>query len=431
MSPRVLIETYGCTLNQADSEMIGLLLEGGGYEVEFGRYDARNDFDYVIVNTCTVKAPTEQKALLRLSRLKFLGKRLMVAGCMAGANPEKVRDAVPEASLIAPYRIGKVCEALDRMKNGETVTYTERHVEDKLALAGRSRSESPVIAKVAIADGCLSDCSFCETRFARGPLNSFSGRLILESIRSSVARGAREIDVTAQDVGAYGMDKKTNIAELVAKASLISGDFRIRVGMLNPEHLHKYFDELVDAYGSGKVYKFIHLPVQSGSDNVLKSMGRGYTAEEFAERVGELRRKIPGISLETDVMVGYPTETRSDFEETVELIKKIKPEVSNVSRFSVRPHARASKLKQICSEEIKMRSIEMSALVRSIQEKGRREFIGRELKVLVTEKNRGSPAGRSDSYMQVVLEGADVPLGDFVSAKITGSTFAYLLGRIG
>jgi threonylcarbamoyladenosine tRNA methylthiotransferase CDKAL1 len=428
MSPRVLIETYGCTLNQADSEIMGSLLKDRGYEVDYGTYDSRKSCDYVIVNTCTVKAPTEQKALLRISRLKALGKRLVVAGCMAGANAKKIADAAPEASLIAPYSIGKICDALDLIKKGERATYTEPSAEDKPALSTNSNPLSPMIARIPISDGCLSNCSFCETKAARGPLNSFSEKRILDLVRSSVARGAREMDLTAQDTGAYGLDRKTNIAELVAKASLIDGDFRIRIGMLNPEHLHKYFDDLVKAYGSEKVYKFIHLPLQSGSDSVLNDMGRRYSAEAFGSYVRELRKKIPGISLETDIIVGYPTETKDDFNETVELIKEVKPEVSNVSRFSARPHARATKLKQVCSEEIKRRSIGMSSLVRSIQEKSRRSFVGSELKVLITEKNSRSFVGRSENYLQVAVKGEKFSLGEFAEIRITDSTFAYLIG---
>jgi MiaB/RimO family radical SAM methylthiotransferase len=246
----------------------------------------------------------------------------------------------------------------------------------------------------------------------------------------SVAKGTKEIELTAQDTGAYGIDKKTNIAELLEKASRIQGDFRIRVGMLNPEHLHWYFDDLVEAYRNEKIYKFIHLPVQSGSDSVLESMGRRYTADDFADQVSELRRSIPGIAIETDIIVGYPTETKADFDQTVDLLRKVRPEVSNISRFSARPHAEASKLKQMRSEEAKRRSVEISEVVKSIQEDERKAFIGREMKVLVTEKDGVSLAGRNESYLQVALEGGGVGLGDFTKAKITGSTFAYLVGRV-
>ena len=189
--------------------------------------------------------------------------------------------------------------------------------------------------------------------------------------------------------------------------------------MLNPEHLHWYFDELMEAYRSEKVYKFMHLPVQSGSDSVLRSMGRRYTSAEFADQVSEIRKRIPGISVETDIIVGYPTETRGDFEETLGLMREVRPEVSNISRFSSRPHTEASRLKQMRSEEAKRRSIEISELVRSIQEEARKEFVGRELKVLVTEKEGVSLSGRSEGYLQVALNGGGVALGDFASARIT------------
>ncbi|MEM3482780.1 MAG: MiaB/RimO family radical SAM methylthiotransferase, partial [Candidatus Micrarchaeaceae archaeon] len=332
----------------------------------------------------------------------------------------------PNASIINTMSIARITEAAFNALAGNRGIYVSKSISDKLSLYTPQNS---VVARVPISEGCLSNCTFCETKFARGPLNSFSEELILKAIKDSLAHGAKEIELTAQDTGAYGIDKKTNIAELLEKATEIEGDFKIRLGMLNPEHLHRYFDRLVEAYRSDKLYKFVHLPVQSGSNSVLKDMKRNYTAEEFERYVKELRSKIKGISIETDMIVGYPTETRSDFEESIALIQNTRPEITNVSKFGARPHAEASRLKQLENSEIKARSIKMSRLVRQIQSELRGALVGTVQKVLVTEENARSFTGRTESYISVafVKPVTNVSIGTYAVAKIHRSTSACLL----
>ncbi|MEM3572418.1 MAG: tRNA (N(6)-L-threonylcarbamoyladenosine(37)-C(2))-methylthiotransferase [Candidatus Micrarchaeaceae archaeon] len=427
MQKRAIIETYGCTLNQADSDIMAGILSSAGIIVEQGRYEGNGSgYDYVIVNTCTVKTPTEQKILNRLERLSSLGGRLIVVGCLASADHEKIAKVAPLASILNTSNITRINDAILEVDSGKRATYLQYQRVDKLA-SFRSSNNS-VIARIPISEGCLSNCTFCETKYARGPLNSFSEELIIRAARMSIERGAKEIELTSQDAGAYGFDKKTNIAELAMHVSAIDGEFRIRIGMLNPEHLHKYFDELVEAYKNEKVYKFAHLPVQSGSDNVLKAMRRGYSAEEFKSYVSELRSKVPGISIATDVIVGYPTETDSDFEKSMALIKEITPSVTNVSKFGARPHAQASKLKQLPNHIVKERSIKMSRLVREIQSKSRAALLNTEKTVLITELNGGSFTGRDDSYNEVAVINGAVHLGEFKKVMIIGNSSGCVLG---
>jgi len=319
MPKRIAIETYGCTLNQADSDIMESELTAAGYSVETIAHNANTDADFILVNTCTVKTPTEQKIIERLKALRNYKGRLIVAGCMASANIDEIERVVPEASIITTSNVGSIADALKEIESTGRSVYSSYSRVDKLSYGiGNS-----TIARIPISEGCLSSCTFCETRFARGPLNSFSEKLILKAIELGVARGAKEIELTSQDTGAYGRDRGTDIAELLSKAAEIEGRFMIRVGMLNPEHLGRYIDRLIEAYKSEKVYKFIHIPVQSGSDDVLKEMMRRYSVDDFISYVNELRSKIPGISIATDIIVGYPTESDSDFEETMELIRKV------------------------------------------------------------------------------------------------------------
>jgi MiaB-like tRNA modifying enzyme len=419
---KVIIETYGCTLNQADSRIMGNLLKKNGYEIEYGRY--LKDADYIIINTCTVKTPTENKILYRLSKLRNLGKKLIVAGCLVSADKEKVAKLVPEASIVTTSNVQDIVDVIESIKMGRNVIDDKYKRSEKLAYGIDNDS---IIAKIPISEGCLSNCTFCETKFARGPLNSFSEELILKAVENALLNGAKEIELTSQDVGAYGLDRKTNIAELLQKVSDLDGEFMIRVGMLNPEHLHRYFDSLIEAYKSEKVYKFFHLPVQSGSDKVLKDMGRRYTVDEFKSYVNEIRKKL-SATIATDIIVGYPTESEEDFEKSIELLGEIKPEVVNISKFGARPHAPASKLKQLDDKEIKKRSIRLSRFVRDFQFKEREKHIGERRKVLITEKNEKSFSGRDERYNQIAVFG-NVKLGDFVEVELTGNSSACLIGE--
>jgi len=418
---KVVIETYGCTLNQADSRIMGRILKENGYEVEYGKYEG--NADYLIVNTCTVKSPTENKIIYRLRKLKGLGKKLIVAGCLASADTQKVINIVPDASIITTSNVNKIADVLKFIESGKNVVIDSYNRIDKLQYGLENNS---VIARIPISEGCLSNCSFCETKFARGPLNSFSEELILRAVKNAVEQGSKEIELTSQDIGAYGADRKTNIAELLKKVVEIEGSFKVRVGMLNPEHLHKYFDELLEAYRSEKVYKFFHLPVQSGSNKILRDMNRRYTVEDFASYVGEIRKKL-NASIATDIIVGYPTESEDDFEKSVELIKEIRPEVVNISKFGARPHAPASRLKQLSGRTIKERSIILSRIAREIEFNERNKHIGERREVLITEKNRKSYTGRDNAYNEIAVLG-QVNLGESVEVEITGNSAACFVG---
>ena len=204
-------------------------------------------------------------------------------------------------------------------------------------------------------------------------------------------------------MGAYGLDKRTNIAELMQKISAIDGNFRVRIGMLNPDHLNRYFDSFLDALKNKKFYKFVHLPIQSGSNRVLKAMKRNCKVESFESYVRELRSKMPDITVETDIIVGFPGESEGDFDETIEFIKRAKPDVTNVSRFGARPHAAASKMRQHSRETINYRSLMLSRVVRSVQHELNNRFIGKSLDVMITESTDKSWNARADNYKQVVL----------------------------
>lgn len=426
--PSVLIETYGCTLNQADSDIMESLLKQGGIgvtRVSHGSEPKGNDF--VIVNTCTVKKATEQRIRERLRAMAHLGSRLVVTGCMAGANRDIIEETAPDASIVSPGNITGICQILAEIGEKGKVVYDKDGRTDKSYYIPASNS---AISRIPVSEGCLSSCDFCETRFARSPLNSFSEELILHAIAMNVKNGAKEIELTSQDMGAYGADRKTNIANLLEKAVQIEGEFRIRVGMMNPEHLHRYFDELVESYGNEKMYKFIHLPVQSGSNKVLREMERRYTIEQFSDYLKELRSKVPGICIETDIIVGYPTETEEDFLETVEMVNGLRPTITNISKFGLRPHTAAAKLRQLPGPVVKDRSIRLARMVKKMQQEDFARYLGRRVRVLFTEANGSSITGRTDSYIPVAVNNLDKgSIGKWVWVDISGNSYACIIGK--
>lgn len=420
----VYIKTYGCTLNQADSDIIRTVLEKDNANIVKSERDA----DVVIVNTCTVKKATSQKILDKLKALEKTDSKVIVTGCMAGANQGLIEKYAPKASIVTMPNITGINDAVASAGAGQRIILNKYRKMDRLALL---EPKGSTIARIPINDGCLSSCKFCETKFARGTLNSFQEDHILNGIAYSARMGAKEIQLTSQDTGAYGIDRGTNIAELMERINALDGDFKVRVGMLNPEHLHKYFDRFASALKSDRFYSFVHIPVQSGSNRVLSDMGRNYTIEKFDSYAAELRRKIPGITIETDIIVGFPTETEAEFEETIKFVKRTKPDVTNISRFSARPHAAASRMTQHKDETINDRSRRLSRVVRAVQHGLNDRFIGKKLNVIITETNDKSFNGRNMSYKQVVVlrkDNRDMDMGSrhnvFINAASANVLYA-------
>ncbi len=424
---KVLMETYGCTLNGADSDIMQTILEREGFEVIRKHADNNDNYDYIVINTCTVKKPTEQKIVERIRKYSTYGNRLVVAGCLASANREIIRKVAPRAGIISTTNIAKIAEAL--RPDGKDAPY-ESVKYGRIDKAGMLGANGNVIARIPISEGCLSSCSFCETKYARGPLKSFDRKLILKAVEMSLRNGAREIDLTSQDVGAYGRDTGTDIAELAEDVCDIEGDFKVRVGMLNPEHLPGYIDGLKKAYANKKMYKFIHLPVQSGSDRILRDMNRRYTIREFADMTKEFKNSVNGISIATDMIVGYPTETEKDFQQSLQLIEELKFSRTNISRFGAMEHAPASKLEQIDSIIVKRRASDMHRIARHYEMTALKEGLGEKVEILTTEYNGKSVLGRDGAYRQIALLGNGVKIGETVTANVYGNSPVCLLARV-
>jgi len=428
---KVYMETYGCAVNRADTQIMKGLLKKAGYEL----VDDWRSADVVIINTCIVKHTTINRML---SRLRFFSEnytndRIIVAGCISKPFSKKIEDINPYASLLGTESITEIVDVVERSIQGmRTKLLDGRDVKANLPKIRENKN----IAIVEISSGCLGSCSFCATRFARGKLKSYPPEEIVAEAKLAVEEGCREIWLTSQDNGCYGIDMGTNLAELLKKITReVRGEYMIRVGMMNPHFVKHILKELLEAYRSRKIYKFLHVPVQSGSDKVLNIMKRQHTVEDFIYVVNEFRNRYPHISVWTDVIVGHPGEEEEDFVKTVELMKKIKPDFINVSRFSSHSITEASKMLQPPSQIKKERSRIMTKLMRQMSYEKNKEWLGWEGRVLVTEydESKKNWIAHNYAYKQIVIkdENKKLPIeGRFVNVKIVDFSHAHLEGLL-
>ena len=234
-----------------------------------------------------------------------------------------------------------------------------------------------------------------------------------------VKEGVKEIWLTSQDNSVYGFENGTNLAELLVAIDSIDRDFKVRVGMANPKHMLPYLPALISAFKLDSVYKFLHLPLQAGSDRVLEEMKRGYTVKEFMSIVDAFRKEIPSISISTDIICGFPTESDADFEETLSVVKEMRPDTINISRFWPMEGTPAKRMKQIEGGVIKERTRRMTELFHSVALDRNKEWIGWSGKVFIDEEGTpGSWKGRNYAYKQVVVRSSENLLGKSISVKV-------------
>ncbi|RLI95151.1 MAG: hypothetical protein DRO90_00820 [Candidatus Altiarchaeales archaeon] len=413
------IETYGCAMNRADSEAMRGLLEREGFNI------GKNG-DILIVNTCTVKTPTERKIIKRLKKLEESGRRVIVTGCLPAAYPE-ISNEFKRFSFLG-MNIQDIVKAVKSIENGKRFVKIS---DGKCRLEMPRVRENPVVEIIPISHGCLGNCTYCITKEARGKLNSYPIDLILERAESAIAEGVREIWLTSQDTGAYGIDKGIRLPDLLGEISKIEGKFKIRIGMMNPNHALEILDELINAYRSDKIYKFLHIPVQSGNDRILRKMNRKYSVDDFRKIVLEFRENFPRITIATDVIAGFPGETEGEFRDTLKLINELKPDIVNISRFWPRPRTEAERMRTFPSRITKDRSRILTRLFRKIGLEKNKEWMGWRGEALVSEsKKDGSFCARNFSYKPIIIRSENDLMGKFVNVKIREVTYFDLRGEI-
>jgi MiaB-like tRNA modifying enzyme len=423
---KVYLDTYGCTFNQADSEIIAALLMDEGAEI----LNSPEEADLIIINTCYVKQPTEQKIINQIHKMqeKFPQKKLLIAGCMVDIDPKKLEKLAPKAGWIGARRIKSAPLVVNSLMNGKIRRETG-HNNDLKACLPKARS-NPLVDIIQIAEGCIGKCNYCCTRFARGSLQSYPSTLLQKEAEIAVSEGCVELQLTAQDTLAFGKDTEESLKNLINQIIAIEGDFRVRIGMMHPKNiLDDDVKSLINSFKHEKIYNFIHLPIQSGNNQVLEDMGREYTVAEYLNVINQFRKEIPSISLATDVIVGYPTENEAAFRDTLNVIDNIRPDILHISKYHHRPGTEASNFDEIDPSIMKKRSKQLNNLKTQISYQKNYKLVGTIQNVLITDKGmKGGYIGRTGSYKTVVVD--DAPLGNFVTVKITEARNTYLKGTL-
>jgi threonylcarbamoyladenosine tRNA methylthiotransferase CDKAL1 len=415
---KIHVKTFGCSANVAEGEMME-----GVLSKKHNLVDDVNDSEVFVVNACTVKG---DHTVLREVKKQIGKKKIVIGGCVTPSLRKAVRELDPEANFLTTHNLDKVGELV-----GLTSGKSEFAASNFEKLELPRHRKNPIVGIVPISDGCLDHCTYCSTKIIKGNLKSYPPSVIIASVRKQLAEGCKELWITSQDTSAYGYDIGTNLPTILSAILDLSGDFVVRVGMGNPTFLPDYLPELVRVLKHPKMFKFLHIPVQSGSDPVLQRMKRRYSVASFRHICEVLRKEIPDLTLSTDIIVGFPKETEEQFIETLKVCKDIGFDVINISRFVARKGTIAAGMDgQIDGGVKKDRSRRLTDQFRTCSTDILKKWIGWKGRVLVDQiRKDGTVVCRNYAYKQVIISG-DYPLGTKLDVEITGSTTFYLNGAI-
>ncbi|MBN2101891.1 MAG: tRNA (N(6)-L-threonylcarbamoyladenosine(37)-C(2))-methylthiotransferase [Candidatus Aenigmarchaeota archaeon] len=423
MGKKVSILNYGCTANHSHGEIIAGTLKEHGFIV----VGEPKESEVIIINSCIVKSVTENRIKSKIIELtrKHPQKLIILTGCGADAEYGTFRKINKNMIFVSSHHVNDIIEAIEEKKD-----FLGIRKEDKLLKPKKRKNE--IVNIVEISQGCLGNCTFCITKNARGKLESYDSDKIVREIEKSLNEGCKEIWLTSQDCGCYGLDTKENLCTLLEKIGKIEGNFRVRIGMSNPQFIRKFPEELSRILKDDKFFKFLHIPVQSGSDKILRLMKRGHTVGDFKKIINAMRINIPDITISTDIIVGFPEETEADFKESVKLLRDANPDIINISKFGARPGTEAKTMKQIDSKKIKERTVLLGEVAEKIKKEKNKYHIGKAYTILIDEhgKRKNQMIGRSENYKPVIIETEDELMGRFVNVKIKEAKETHLLGEI-
>jgi MiaB-like tRNA modifying enzyme len=432
---KVHVATFGCSASQASAEIMRAIVRGKGHALV-----PLSDADVLVINTCTVKYATEQKILHIIREAADSGKEVIVTGCMPEVQLEDILEQNPQAHILGVNSVSRVGELLDSLGktgkgSGKRRMQIFLHQPEGFQSVPRIRY-NPNIHICQLSQGCNYSCSYCIVSVARGKLMSFGPEEIIADIRRAVSEGCREIWLTSQDNGQYGTDrcdtgKDILLPELLRMICAIPGQFRVRVGMMNPFSVLPILYELLDAFDNEKVYKLLHLPVQSASDSVLRNMNRYHSIEEANHVIRQFRSRFDDLTLFTDIIVGFPGETEGDFKKSVKWVEEFRPDKVNISRYTPRPRTKAWDFHNTDSRILTSRSNELHNISRSTKFATKNKLIGWEGNVFLSKeaKKQGTMA-RTDSYLPVVIPQCNLEPGVTCRVLIYDATPGYFLGRL-
>ncbi|PIN00797.1 putative Fe-S oxidoreductase [Handroanthus impetiginosus] len=410
----IYLKTFGCSHNQSDSEYMAGQLSAFGYNLS----ENQDEADLWLINTCTVKSPSQSAMDTLIAKGRNANKPLVVAGCVPqGSRNLKELEGV---SIVGVQQIDRVVEVVEETLKGHEVRLLTRKTLPALDLPKVRKNKFVEILPINV--GCLGACTYCKTKHARGHLGSYTVDSLVGRVRSVIADGVKEIWLSSEDTGAYGRDIGVNLPILLNSlvAELPSdGSTMLRIGMTNPPYILEHLKQIAEVLRHPCVYSFLHVPVQSGSDTILTAMNREYTVSEFKKVVDTLIELVPGMQIATDIICGFPGETDEDFEQTVNLIKEYKFPQVHISQFYPRPGTPAARMKKVPSNIVKKRSRELTTVFESFM-----PYVGMEGKVeriwITDIATDGSHlVGHTKGYIQVLVVGPESMLGASAMVKIT------------
>ena len=429
------ILTMGCSLNENDSEKICGMLE----EMNYAKTSNINEANFVVFNTCCIRENAEDKLFGKLGEVKKLKKQnnaiIAIGGCMMQQQHiiNKLKESYPYVDIIfGTHTLHKLPEDIYRKIN------TSKNIEDVLDIDGKIyeglpiKREDKIKAQVTIMYGCNNFCSYCIVPYVRGRERSRKPEDILNEINELAKQGYKEIMLLGQNVNSYNGGDGYGFAKLLIDINKIEGIEKIR--FISP-HPKDFTDDVIEAIAkSEKVCNTLHLPLQSGSTNVLKAMNRKYTKEQYLKLVEKIKEKIPNVTLTTDIIVGFPGETQEDFEDTLDVVKKVNFEQVFMFIYSRRVGTVADKMENQIPEDIKHKRFDkLKALVESQIQENNDKYIGTIQKILIdgtSKTNENTLSGRTDSNKIVVIEADRKYINKTVDVKITENCMWYLKGEI-
>ncbi len=458
---KVFFKTHGCSFNHLDTQIMkGNLLKTNEFEI----VENSDEADIIVINSCTVKNGSEVKFFKEIRDYSSKNKIVIGAGCVPQAEQSLLSNKLKNIPIIGTNKLFEINRVINnaisntsnkRDKESKKIHFidptfkgrkneVERLNLEKIRLQKDKVRDNEIIEIIPINEGCLNHCSYCKTKDARGNLFSYSIDSIYEVMKNAVDNGAKEIWLTSQDTACYGFDIGTNLIKLLKKLIQIDGDYRIRIGMGNPNHFKLIIDELLDLIkNEEKIYKFLHIPVQSGDNRILKEMRRTYSVEEYEKIIFKAKLKIPSITISNDIIVAFPTETEKEFKNTLELLERTKINVLNYSRFWLRPKTIAEEIyskKDFISGDIsKKRVLELKNKFEEIAIDNNKKWLGWEGRARIIEngKNR-SLILRNDYYKPIYILNEEIKnskknklkIGDIVNVKIKEVTWKDFYGEI-
>jgi tRNA-2-methylthio-N6-dimethylallyladenosine synthase len=420
MEKKAFILTFGCQMNEYDSELLESILAADGYLMA-GKPEEAN---LIVVNTCSVRQKAEDRAMARISEIAMLKKenpsmKLVVAGCMAKRAGQEIIDAIPKVDfVIGPDSMPSIPEIINN-QNGNRI-FVDEIGENETARRGLS-AKGPT-AFLAISRGCENYCSYCIVPYVRGHFRSRPAKNIVSQVKVLAEAGIKEITLLGQNVNAY-KDGDTDFPKLLHLLKPVMPQ-RIRFLTSHPKDLS---DDIIRCFEEiANLCQGLHLPLQSGSNKILQRMNRGYSIEHYLTIIEKLRQGTPDISLTTDLIAGFPSETEDDFQETLEVVKRVRFDSAFMFRYSVRPGTAAANINDDVAEEIKIdRLTRLIKIQQEISEKQNCRWVGKSLEVLITGKSRRQPIvpkGTSRGNQSVlVVDNLNLKVGDLVIARVISS----------